>query len=76
MQLGVDMPTDEGQEYDPSPIINEIRRHVDAWRQIPNPGSWGVSPETARLLKHWRSHDFSSYRPSSAKSKLWKRLYG
>ena len=23
MQLGVTMPTDEGQEYDPSPIINE-----------------------------------------------------
>lgn len=30
MQLGTTMPTDEGQEYDPSPIINEIRRHVDA----------------------------------------------
>ena len=54
MQLGIAMPTDEGQEYDPSPIINEIRRHVDAWRQIPNPSSWGVSPGTARLLQHWR----------------------
>jgi type III restriction enzyme len=24
---------------------------------------WGVTPETARLLKHWRHHDFASIRP-------------
>ena len=76
MQLGATMPSDEGQEYDPSPIINEIRRHVDAWRQIPNPGSWGVSPETARLLQYWRSHDFTGYRPffcqvEAAETVIW-----
>ena len=76
MQLGTTIPTDEGQEYDPSPVINEICRHVDARRQISSPGSWGVTPETARLLQHWRSHDFSGYRPffcqvESAETVIW-----
>lgn len=24
---------------------------------------WGVTPETARLLQHWRHHDFAGIRP-------------
>jgi len=51
------------QRYDPTPIINELRAHVDAWRALPNPNQWLVTPETARLLQHWRSHQFSSVRP-------------
>ena len=51
------------QRYDPTPIINELRTHVDAWRALPNPNQWQVTPETARLLQHWRSHQFSSVRP-------------
>lgn len=51
------------QQYDPTSIINEVRRHVDSWREIPNPNDWGVTPETARLLQHWRSHKFSGVRP-------------
>jgi type III restriction enzyme len=35
---------------------------VDAWRNLP-PGSWQVTPETARLLEHWRSHEFQGVRP-------------
>ena len=50
------------QEYN-KPIINEIRSHVDAWRRLPNPDDWGVTPATARLLQHWRSHDFQGIRP-------------
>ena len=53
----------EGQQYDPTSIINDIRSHVDRWRQIPDPGQWGVTPETARLLEHWRHHRFSNLRP-------------
>lgn len=34
------------QEYDPTPVINELRR-VDQWRKLPNPNQWGVTPETA-----------------------------
>ena len=51
------------QEYNPTPIINEIRQHVEAWRALPNPEQWQVTPETARLLRHWRNHPFSSIRP-------------
>ena len=51
------------QEYNPTPIINEIRNHVEAWRVIPNPKDWGVTPATARLLQHWRQHDFATVRP-------------
>ncbi|MCL2233895.1 MAG: DEAD/DEAH box helicase family protein, partial [Treponema sp.] len=42
------------QMYDPIPVINAIRSYVDAWRRIPNPADWKVTPETARLLQHWR----------------------
>ena len=53
----------EEQEYNPTPIINEIRSYVEAWRNLPNPDQWQVSPETARLLQHWRHHDFQNLRP-------------
>ena len=51
------------QQYDPTSIINEVRRQVDQWRALPEPGDWQVTPETARLLQHWRHHEFSSVRP-------------
>jgi len=44
----------EEQEYNPTPIINEVRTYVETWRNLPNPDQWLVTPETARLLKHWR----------------------
>ncbi|MFN8625189.1 MAG: DEAD/DEAH box helicase family protein [Candidatus Binatia bacterium] len=66
----------ERQQYDPTPIINELRRRVDQWRAIPNPGDWRVTPETARLLQHWRHHAFSSVRPffcqvEAAETVIW-----
>lgn len=51
------------QEYNPTPIINEIRGYVETWRNLPNPDQWGVTPETARLLQHWRHHQFQGVRP-------------
>lgn len=54
--------SDENQQYH-SAIINGVRAEVDKWRAIPNPADWGVTPETARLLQHWRSHPFSGVRP-------------
>jgi type III restriction enzyme len=51
------------QEYNPTPIINEIRQYVEAWRSLPNADQWLVTPETARLLQHWRHHQFQSVRP-------------
>jgi len=53
----------EEQQYDPTPVINELRKHVDLWRARPNPADWQVTPETARLLTHWRHHRFSDIRP-------------
>ncbi|PSR35705.1 MAG: hypothetical protein C7B44_12800 [Sulfobacillus thermosulfidooxidans] len=52
----------EGQGYDATSIINGVREHVDNWRRSPNPKEWHVTAETARLLQHWRSHDFQSIR--------------
>lgn len=51
------------QQYDPTPLINEVRRHIDQWRALPNPNQWQVTPETARLLQHWRHHEFGGVRP-------------
>jgi type III restriction enzyme len=51
------------QEYNPTPIINEIRSHVASWRALPNPANWGVTAATARLLTYWRHHNFESIRP-------------
>jgi type III restriction enzyme len=51
------------QRYEPIPIINEVRREVDEWRRLPSPNDWLVTPETARLLQHWRQHSFQGIRP-------------
>jgi type III restriction enzyme len=53
----------EQDRYDPTPIINQLRREVDTWRRIPDPGAWKVTPETQRLLQHWRHHKFGHIRP-------------
>ena len=53
----------EDQQYDLKAIINGVRRQVDQWRVLPDSSQWGVTPETARLLRHWRDHHFSSIRP-------------
>jgi len=52
----------ETQRYNVA-IINELRNRVDAWRELKNPDQWGVTPETRRLLQHWRHHPFESIRP-------------
>ena len=53
----------ERQQYDLTQIINGVRRQVELWRNLPNPSQWRVTPETARLLQHWRYHQFSDIRP-------------
>ena len=59
---GAGLSTKE-QQYDPTSIINEVRGYVDTWRSLPNPNQWQVTPETARLLQHWRHHKFNDVRP-------------
>jgi type III restriction enzyme len=58
---GLGLSTAE-QQYDPTSIINAIRDRVDQWRRLPE-ASWQVTPETARLLQHWRAHPFQGVRP-------------
>ncbi len=55
--------SDTKQQYDPTSNINAVRQQVDVWRSLPNPAQWQVSPETARLLQHWRHHKFGGIRP-------------
>lgn len=67
----------QAQEYEKTAsIINAIRQEVDRWRKIPNPADWRVTPETARLLQHWRHHPFSGVRPffcqvEAAETAIW-----
>ena len=53
----------QSQQYAHTAIINGVRQEVDKWRSLTNPNDWRVTPETARLLQHWRHHKFSSIRP-------------
>ena len=53
----------EEQQYEHTAIINGVRREVDRWRNIPDPIHWQVTPETARLLQHWRHHRFNDIKP-------------
>lgn len=50
----VAQPSLDLETYTENAKINEIRGYVDAWRAIPNPADWGVTPATQRLLEHWR----------------------
>lgn len=51
------------QQYNPTPIINEIRNHVESWRNLKAETDWGVTPTTQKLLRHWRTHQFEGPRP-------------
>ena len=71
-----DSLSSKAQQYDPTSIINQVRQSVDTWRSLPNPSQWQVTPETARLLQHWRHHKFSSIRPffcqvEAAETAIW-----
>ena len=64
------------QQYDHTAVINAVRAEVDKWRALPNPSDWRVTPETARLLQHWRHHAFSNTRPffcqvEAAETAIW-----
>ena len=71
---GVGVSTQD-QQYDPTPIINLLRQRVDEWRAWPS-RDWRVTPETARLLEHWRHHKFQDKRPffcqiEAAETAIW-----
>src|SRR5215471_2736465 len=65
------------QQYEQTAaMINAVRQQVDQWRSLPHPNQWQVTPETARLLQHWRQHQFSNIRPffcqvEAAETAIW-----
>jgi type III restriction enzyme len=65
----------ENQQYAQAAIIRQVRTQVDRWRELPE-SQWRVTPETARLLRHWRHHRFSNLRPffcqiEAAETAIW-----
>ncbi|MCY3970073.1 MAG: DEAD/DEAH box helicase family protein [Acidobacteria bacterium] len=64
-QLELAPTLDEAEEakFDLARVIQELRGEVARWRQLPNPSQWQVTPETARLLQHWRRSDWPGIRP-------------
>ncbi|MDE0052881.1 MAG: DEAD/DEAH box helicase family protein [Gammaproteobacteria bacterium] len=52
----------DNQQYELTALIAGLRRELAQWRALPE-SRWRVTPETARLLKHWRHHTFSDIRP-------------
>lgn len=77
-ELGLDEGTGlsaQDQNYETTSIIGEVRGQMDRWRAL-HPNQWQVTPETARLLQHWRHHPFSNQRPffcqiEAAETAIW-----
>ncbi|WP_374962927.1 BPTD_3080 family restriction endonuclease [Spongiibacter tropicus] len=74
LQLGEELG---GNETYHTAIINGVRAEVDRWRRLPE-DQWRVTPETARLLKHWRHHKFADIRPffcqvEAVETAIWLR---
>ncbi len=51
------------QQYAHTAVIQGLRQEVDRWRALQNTNDWRVTPETVRLLQHWRHHPFAGIRP-------------
>ena len=50
------------QQYELTALIDSLRQELATWRALPET-NWRVTPETGRLLKHWRHHSFGGIRP-------------
>jgi type III restriction enzyme len=75
-ELLFDERSTQEQQYAHTAVINAVRTEVDKWRALPNANDWRVTPETARLLQHWRHHAFSNTRPffcqvEAAETAIW-----
>jgi type III restriction enzyme len=67
-QQALALGDDEGistrdQQYATTETINRLRTLVSQWRGLRDPSLWQVTPESARLIQHWRTHTFSGVRP-------------
>ena len=62
-ESGTEGITIDGQVYDTNSMINDVRSAVSSWRDLKSQSNWGVTPETARLIHHWRHYNFQGIRP-------------
>ena len=62
LELGVEKPLDDNQQYEVTYQINSIRDFVNQWRNEQSV-NWNVTPETAKLLEHWRNYEFQGLKP-------------
>ena len=54
---------DEFERDQLAQTVNSIRDAVNQWRTLTDSSKQRVTPETSRLLHHWRNHPFNEYRP-------------
>ena len=54
LDLSVNNLGTDDVDFNVTEFVNEIRREVAVWRNLPNPSQWQVTPTTQRLLQHWR----------------------
>ena len=64
------------QQYDLMEVINDLRRRVDAWRAIPDPGKWRVTPKTAGFSNIGAATASAASGLSSARSRPWRPSSG
>ena len=73
---GAGLSTSDQQYAHIAVLVQGLRQEVDRWRALPNANDWKVTPETARLLQHWRHHPFAGVRPffcqvEAAEAAIW-----
>ena len=78
-----EMVLDEGkglstsdQQYDPTSIINELRKLVDEWRARPNSNDWNVTPELRDCLSIGVIMNLATYDRSFVRLRRWKPPFG
>jgi type III restriction enzyme len=57
-----ELPTGK-QQLELGGRIEELRQEIAKWRARSDPKTWQVTPDSARLLQYWRTHDFQGARP-------------
>ncbi|MDE2979538.1 MAG: DEAD/DEAH box helicase family protein [Acidobacteriota bacterium] len=76
LELATSLDAGDQAMIDLARVIQELRGEVTRWRQLANPSQWQVTPETARLLEHWRRSDLPGIRPffcqvEAAEAAIW-----
>ena len=66
---GMGLSTQE-QQYEITANLNEIRRHVDQWRELPNPNDWRVTPKPPAFSSTGGATTSATSDPSFAR---WRR---